>query len=72
MTSHPTSPFANSRIMRAPRGSSLTTRSWQTEGPLRMLMNSLDPEVAERPEDLVVYGGREGLRTYGGASGVAV
>jgi urocanate hydratase len=41
----------------APRGSELTARSWQTEAPLRMLMNNLDPEVAERPEDLVVYGG---------------
>jgi urocanate hydratase len=43
--------------IRAPRGSQLTARSWQTEAPLRMLMNNLDPEVAERPEDLVVYGG---------------
>ncbi|MDN4173412.1 urocanate hydratase [Nocardioides sp. SOB77] len=41
----------------APRGTDLTARSWQTEAPLRMLMNNLDPEVAERPEDLVVYGG---------------
>jgi urocanate hydratase len=41
----------------AARGTSLTARSWQTEAPLRMLMNNLDPEVAERPEDLVVYGG---------------
>jgi urocanate hydratase len=48
----------NKRIIRAPRGAELTARSWQTEGPLRMLMNNLDPEVAERPEDLVVYGGR--------------
>jgi len=43
--------------VRAPRGGALTARSWQTEAPLRMLMNNLDPEVAERPEDLVVYGG---------------
>ncbi|KAA1423869.1 urocanate hydratase [Mumia zhuanghuii] len=43
--------------VRAPRGTQLTARSWQTEAPLRMLMNNLDPEVAERPEDLVVYGG---------------
>ncbi|MFI2366337.1 urocanate hydratase [Promicromonospora sp. NPDC019610] len=43
--------------VRAPRGTSLTARSWQTEAPLRMLMNNLDPEVAERPDDLVVYGG---------------
>jgi urocanate hydratase len=41
----------------APHGRELTARSWQTEAPLRMLMNNLDPEVAERPEDLVVYGG---------------
>ncbi len=46
-----------SRTIRAPRGSALTCRSWLTEAPLRMLMNNLDPEVAERPEDLVVYGG---------------
>ncbi len=46
-----------SRVIRAPRGTTLTAKSWQTEAPLRMLMNNLDPEVAERPEDLVVYGG---------------
>ncbi len=45
------------REVRAPRGTSLTARSWQTEAPLRMLMNNLDPDVAERPDDLVVYGG---------------
>ena len=43
--------------IRAPRGRELTARSWQTEAPLRMLLNNLDPEVAERPEELVVYGG---------------
>jgi urocanate hydratase len=43
--------------IRAPRGSALSARSWLTEAPLRMLMNNLDPEVAERPDDLVVYGG---------------
>jgi urocanate hydratase len=43
--------------VRAPRGTELTAASWQTEAPMRMLMNNLDPEVAERPEDLVVYGG---------------
>ncbi len=43
--------------IRAPRGTTLTARSWQTEAPLRMLLNNLDPEVAERPEELVVYGG---------------
>jgi urocanate hydratase len=46
-----------SRVVRALRGSVLTARSWQTEAPLRMLMNNLDPEVAERPSELVVYGG---------------
>jgi urocanate hydratase len=45
------------RTVRAPRGNALTARSWQTEAPLRMLMNNLDPDVAERPDDLVVYGG---------------
>jgi len=43
--------------VRAARGTTLTARSWQTEAPLRMLANNLDPEVAERPDDLVVYGG---------------
>ncbi|MEJ7772592.1 MAG: urocanate hydratase [Geodermatophilaceae bacterium] len=48
----------NERLpIRAARGTELTAKSWQTEAPLRMLMNNLDPENAERPEDLVVYGG---------------
>jgi urocanate hydratase len=45
------------RVVRAARGTRLSAKSWLTEAPLRMLMNNLDPEVAERPEDLVVYGG---------------
>jgi len=45
------------RVIRAPRGAALSAKSWLTEAPLRMLMNNLDPEVAERPQDLVVYGG---------------
>jgi len=45
------------RIVRAPRGPDLTCRGWQQEAALRMLMNNLDPEVAERPQDLIVYGG---------------
>ncbi|WP_152353871.1 urocanate hydratase [Brachybacterium subflavum] len=45
------------RPVRAPRGTAITAKSWQTEAPLRMLQNNLDPEVAERPDDLVVYGG---------------
>ncbi|WP_445376316.1 urocanate hydratase [Niveispirillum fermenti] len=47
----------NSRRITAPRGTERTARSWQTEAALRMLMNNLDAEVAERPEELVVYGG---------------
>jgi len=50
-------PIRNKRTVRAPRGNTLTARSWQTEAPLRLLMNNLDSEVAERPEELVVYGG---------------
>ncbi|MFT5313685.1 MAG: urocanate hydratase [Paraglaciecola sp.] len=46
-----------SRNIRAPRGTVLNAKSWQCEAPLRMLMNNLDPEVAEHPQDLVVYGG---------------
>ncbi len=48
---------SNVREIRAPRGSTLSARSWTTEAALRMLMNNLDPEVAERPDELVVYGG---------------
>ena len=47
----------SNRIVRAPRGAGLSAGSWLTEAPLRMLMNNLDPEVAERPGELVVYGG---------------
>ncbi|MGN6600073.1 MAG: urocanate hydratase [Actinomycetes bacterium] len=50
-------PVPGPRPVRAPRGTMLTARSWATEAPLRMLQNNLDPEVAERPDDLVVYGG---------------
>ena len=46
------------RTIRAPRGSQLTCKSWQTEAAYRMIQNNLDPEVAERPQDLIVYGGR--------------
>jgi len=54
VTDDPTNPRLP---IRAARGTELTARSWQTEAPLRMLMNNLDPDNAERPEDLVVYGG---------------
>jgi urocanate hydratase len=47
----------NSRVVRSPRGSEMSAKSWLTEAPLRMLMNNLDPEVAENPGELVVYGG---------------
>jgi urocanate hydratase len=50
--------MGGSRIVRAPRGSSRICKSWSTEAAYRMIQNNLDPEVAERPEDLVVYGGR--------------
>ena len=50
-------PQAKPRTVRAPRGTRLNTKGWIQEAVLRMLMNNLDPEVAERPEDLVVYGG---------------
>src|SRR5260370_6341098 len=45
------------RVVRAPRGGQRSARSWGAEAALRMLHNNLDPEVAERPEDLIVYGG---------------
>jgi urocanate hydratase len=60
MTSTPPSPAArldNARKIRSPRGTTLNAKCWLTEAPLRMLMNNLDPEVAEKPEALVVYGG---------------
>ncbi|GAA0208069.1 urocanate hydratase [Brevundimonas nasdae] len=47
----------NTRVIRSPRGPEMTAKTWAAEAALRMLMNNLDPEVAERPEDLVVYGG---------------
>jgi len=47
----------NARVIRAPRGPEISAKSWLTEAPLRMLMNNLDPDVAERPGELVVYGG---------------
>jgi urocanate hydratase len=50
--------MSSSRVVRAPRGTTLTCKSWLTEAAYRMIQNNLDPEVAERPQDLVVYGGR--------------
>src|SRR5690242_10175677 len=51
------SDIPNIRVIRAPRGPKITCRNWSSEAAMRMLMNNLDPEVAERPADLVVYGG---------------
>ncbi len=45
------------RVIRAPHGTERSAKSWLTEAPMRMLMNNLDPDVAERPGELVVYGG---------------
>src|SRR6516164_3007914 len=47
----------NMRVIRSPRGPELSAKSWLTEAPMRMLMNNLDPAVAERPGELIVYGG---------------
>ena len=56
-TISPTRAEPGARVVRAPRGATLSCKGWQQEAALRMLMNNLDPEVAERPQDLVVYGG---------------
>ncbi|MFJ3382113.1 urocanate hydratase [Curtobacterium sp. NPDC090217] len=56
-TGQSTPSTVGARPVRAARGTEISAKSWQTEAPLRMLMNNLDPEVAERPDDLVVYGG---------------
>ena len=53
----PDVPEKTSRTIRAPRGTELTCRSWLTEAPYRMIQNNLDPEVAENPDELIVYGG---------------
>ncbi|MBX3540207.1 MAG: urocanate hydratase [Chelatococcus sp.] len=55
MTTH--TRIDNARVIRAPRGPEISAKSWLTEAPLRMLMNNLDPDVAEKPQELVVYGG---------------
>jgi len=56
-TIKPGASASSSKTIRAPRGSTLSCKGWQQEAALRMLMNNLDPDVAERPQDLVVYGG---------------
>ena len=54
---NPSSAATTYQPVRAPRGTALSCRGWHQEAALRMLMNNLDPEVAERPEDLIIYGG---------------
>src|SRR5207253_8367393 len=49
--------MTDKRIVRAPRGSEISCKGWHQEAALRMLMNNLDPEVAEKPDELIVYGG---------------
>jgi urocanate hydratase len=58
MSKTATEDLATYQPVRAPRGAAISCKSWQQEGALRMLMNNLDPEVAEKPEELVIYGGR--------------
>src|SRR5215210_3331657 len=58
ITTAATSRSNSTRNIRAPRGNTLTCKTWQAEAAMRMLMNNLDPEVAEKPDELVVYGGR--------------
>src|SRR4026209_1360756 len=66
-TLNPVAPTAGPRPVRAPRGPALSCLGWQQEAALRMLMNNLVPEVAERPDDLVVYGGTgRAARSWGG------
>ena len=55
--SPPAPPVSGPRPVRAPRGTSLSCKGWPQEAALRMLMNNLDPEVAEHPDQLIVYGG---------------
>src|SRR5215216_4901813 len=57
--------MTHSRVVRAPRGTQLTCKNWLSEAAYRMIQNNLDPEVAEKPEELVVYGGRGKRRARG-------
>ena len=57
MIANPTPALSGPRVVRAPRGSKLNCGSWLTEAPYRMIQNNLDPDVAEHPDKLVVYGG---------------
>src|SRR5436853_3516144 len=59
-------PFETRRVIRAPRGPAISCRGWPQEAALRMLMNNLDPDVAEKPDDLIVYGGKgKAARSWG-------
>jgi len=61
------------RIVHPPRGTQLHCKNWQLEAPFRMIQHNLDPEVAERPEDLVVYGGRgQAARDWDSFDAIAV
>ncbi|NWG17616.1 MAG: urocanate hydratase, partial [Chloroflexi bacterium] len=51
-------PFAKPHAVRAPRGTQLTCKNWLIEAAYRMVQNNLDPDVAEKPDELIVYGGR--------------
>jgi len=58
--------MSSPRTVRAPRGTQITCKSWLTEAPMRMLMNNLDPDVAEKPDELIIYGGRgKAARNWG-------
>jgi urocanate hydratase len=57
MKAEPDIPATGVRVIRAPRGTALSCRNWLIEAPYRMIQNNLDPEVAEHPDSLVVYGG---------------
>ena len=57
-------PKSGPRTVRAPRGNELSCKGWQQEAALRMLMNNLDPEVAEDPDHLIVYGGCAGVASH--------
>lgn len=57
--------MTNHRLIRAPRGPDKTCKTWAAEAAMRMLMNNLDPEVAEDPDNLVVYGARARRRAHG-------
>src|ERR1700704_6167957 len=63
--------MSSKRVVRAPRGNELSCKGWQQEAALRMLMNNLDPDVAENPDKLIVYGGAgRAARSWGGVDAI--